>query len=155
MRHARWAIVWMLLPLTACPASRSANGPTTTPATQPVATTSAADRPSPPTQPSTRRAEVAPARPSPPKWITTYDVDDPDADAVLDARAEASRRLRIDSRNVRLFRIDLRELRDPASPRGSWNLTLDRQPFELTGRRGQVITFARSQTGRWDIIDAQ
>ncbi len=155
MRPARWATVWMLLLLTACPASRQAEAPSTAPATRPIVATSAAEPPAPPTQPATSQADVAPARPSPPKWIAMYDVDDPDADAVLDARAEPSRRLRIDSRNVRLFRIDLRELRDPNLPRGSWNLTLDRQPFELTGRRGQIITFARSQTGRWDIIETR
>ncbi len=137
-------------PLPTKPTSTSAPA-TSAPANPPVTSARAEKPPLPP--PDETPKPKSPARPRGPDWANVTDVSDPDLDATIKATVTDGNRLRIKSDNIRILRLDLTKLPTGSAERGPWNLTIDEQAFELTGRRGKQLTFVRSPGGRWEVSD--
>lgn len=137
------------------PAGAPATKPTTTsaPATTRPVTTARAEKPPAPPPPEEKPKAKSPARPSGPDWARVNDVNDPDLDAAIKATVTEGNRLRIKSDNIRVLRLDLTKLPTGSAQRGPWNLMIDDQAFELTGKRGKQLTFVRSPGGRWEVSD--
>ena len=137
------------------PAGAPATQPTTAsaPATSRPVTTARAEKPPTPPPPEDRPRPKSPARPSGPDWARVNDVNDPDLDASISTTVVEGNRLRIKSDNIRVLRLDLTKLPPGSAQRGPWNLTIDGQAFELTGKRGKQLTFVRSPGGRWEVSD--
>jgi len=142
-----------------CPRQPAASTPATKPTTasapatiRPV-TTASAEKPAPLPPPEEGPKPKSPARPSGPDWARVNDVTDPDLDAAINATVAEGNRLRIKSDNIRVLHLDLTKLPTGAARSGPWNLTIDEQAFEITGKRGKQLTFVRSPGGRWEVAD--
>jgi hypothetical protein len=128
---------------TSHPATQPATQPTTKPATQQA--NQAADAP-PPEMPR------KPKRP-PITWTKLVDVFDKAADADIVSTWEGGNKLVVDTTNVEQLIIDFRELPREARRNGPpWNLLIDQQGIEITGRRGPFYIFQRNRNGAWDVI---
>lgn len=150
----------MLIASAGCPKQPGAAPPPTTrpttasaPATTRPVTTARAEKPPIPPPPEEQPKPKAPARPKGPDWARVADVNDPELDAAISTIVTDSNRLRIKSDNIRVIRLDLSKLPPGAAQRGPWNLSIDDQPFELTGKRGKQLTFVRTPGGRWEVSD--
>lgn len=129
--------------------------PATTRPTPAPTTTSAPDAPA-----VVRPAEKPPEKPRTPKrptgtWATLVDVFNEDADAELSARTLSPRRLEVRTNNIRLLQVDLSKLPAGAATSPPWNVQIDGQPFELSGRRGKRLQFVRSPAGVWEVAETK
>jgi len=130
----------------------------------------ARDKPSPATaarspQSSVASSKVDPAKPqadaqpplpsktrSPPvPWVASHDPFDPSEEISLSGKWTGGRRLELHTDNVRRLTLDLYDLPVGAPTSGPWNLQIDRQGIEISGRRGKVIDLVRSTNGVWSV----
>jgi len=123
------------------PAEQPATQTDTAPATQPPAATQAATRPVEPRRPLRVSLE----------WARLADVFETRDDAIVSGRWTGGNRIEIDTKNVRRMILDLTELPPGAPRRPPWNLQIDGQGIELTGRRGLRVEFTRGDTGAWNV----
>lgn len=128
------------------------------PATAPASAPTAAI-PEPPPIESIRpdespRPPERPKRPDP-TWTVFMEAMDEKADADIVSDWTGGNRLEIKSKNVRKLRIDFRELnrRLPtgAPKRPPWNVQIDGQGIEITGRRGPFVELTRNDAGAWSV----
>lgn len=125
--------------------TRTPERPSTSP--EPVAGVPSEDRPGAPAENPQRHP---PRRPTG-TWATFLAASDPAKDADIDARHTGGNRLEIRTQNVARLKLDLTQLPPGVPGRGPWNLQIDRQPIEITGRRGKVLELVRSPAGRWEV----
>ena len=137
----------------ATPTTTTSAPATSAPAKRPPLTSARVENPLAPPLPDDRPRPKSPLHPSGPPWANVADVTDPDLDADIKASVTNGNRLRIKSDNIRVLRLDLGQLPPGSSKVGPWNLMLDDQAIELTGKRGKRITFVRSPGGRWEVSD--
>lgn len=110
----------------------------------------------PSTQPASAPAE--PARPAPPRkpkrppltWTKFVGAFEGDKDAEILARVEKGR-IDVRTQNVQRMLIDFRELPLEFRRKGPWNLQIDQQGIEITGRRGWVLEMTRNDSGAWNV----
>ncbi|MEE8169808.1 MAG: hypothetical protein V3T70_04605 [Phycisphaerae bacterium] len=131
-------------------------------ATRPAAPTAASAAPTT-SEPAARESTAAPAQNPPtrilprrPKrpaitWTKFIEAFDAEADADIVSRWTGGKRLEVHTENVRKLLIDFRELPRGAPKRGSWNLQIDEQGIEVTGRRGPLLELTRLENGSWTV----
>lgn len=139
-------------PVSPPPASHAATQPATQTATEP--STAPASQASL-TEEQIRKLLEA-ARPKPPKrpkptWTQFRAAFEDKADADIDSQWTGGRRLEVKTQNVRTMVIDFAELPKEAPKRGPWNLQIDGQGIEVTGRRGRYLELSKSETGTWRV----
>lgn len=107
-----------------------------------------ARRPSPGPSPA-----AVPDKPKRPvnSWIIFREAYKPLKDATCKAEWTGGNRLEVDTENINRITLDLTRLPAGASRRGPWNLQIDGQGFEITGRRGRIMDLVRSRNGRWNV----
>lgn len=151
MAAARSIATLGLLLATGCPRESAPQAPTTLPSSKPALTQPAIVKPVEPVKPAQPKP---PARPKP-GWTVFDAAFEVDRDATIDAKMTNARRMLVKTDNIRRLRIDLNNLPGGSDARGPWNLQIDGQGIELTGRRGRVLTLERSEGGRWDVVEAR
>jgi hypothetical protein len=132
----------VLLSVTMCgcePRNRSPDSPPPEPTTAPV-------------EPHAAEAAASeePKRPENP-WAVFVEAAEAEQDADIVAKWTGGNRLEIRTTNVMILRLDLTRLPEGAPERPPWNLQIDGQGIEITGRRGLVIDLVRSSAGRWSV----
>ena len=101
--------------------------------------------------------DVAPAavpyRPKRPvnSWMIFREAYKPLKDATCKAEWTGGNRLEVDTENINRITLDLTRLPAGAARRGPWNLQIDGQGIEITGRRGRIMDLVRSRNGRWTV----
>lgn len=122
------------------PPERATSRPTMQPATQPAAEP----------QVELPKEPRKPKRP-PLTWTKFMQAYDKDKDADIDSRWTGDKRLEIRTENVQKMLIDFRELPKAVRQPGPWNLQIDGQGIEITGRRGWILEMTRGDNGAWNI----
>jgi hypothetical protein len=84
-------------------------------------------------------------------WVASHDPFDPSEEITLSGKWTGGRRLELHTDNVRRLTLDLYDLPVGAPTSGPWNLQIDRQGIEISGRRGKVIDLVRSTNGVWSV----
>lgn len=84
--------------------------------------------------------------------MTLVEPADPELDVMLESRTTAENRLEVKTSNVRIVKLDLDRLPRGMRARGPWNLQIDGQAIEITGRRGRVLSLVRSSAGSWSVL---
>lgn len=157
MHRATAAIFLIAIAATGCerqPAPKPA--PTTAPATRPATTTTMrATDDKPAVAPPEKPKPAKPTHDAGTAWAKPIDVTDPEANSKIDATAPGGNRLHIRTENVRVLRLDLKQLPAGIPDRGPWNLTIDHQAIEITGRRGRIVTLVRTPGGNWDVTETR
>ncbi len=115
---------------------------------RPASDASAGRRPPPGAAPA-----AVPYRPKRPvnSWIIFREAYKPLEDAACKADWTGGNRLEVDTENINRITLDLTRLPPGAARRGPWNLQIDGQGFEITGRRGRIMDLVRSRNGRWTV----
>ncbi len=92
-------------------------------------------------------------KPAPPEcpWAVSIRAAD-DAPGEVLGRWTGGNRLEVRTREVPRLRLDLTRLPRGAPRQGPWNLQIDGQGFEITGRRGKVLELERSKAGLWAVV---
>lgn len=80
-------------------------------------------------------------------WLVIEQIEKEDQPASAVGTVAGPRKLIVDTKNVRLIRIELAKAGVPT--RRSVILRIDDQAIEITGRYGPVARFERSRQGRW------
>jgi len=84
-------------------------------------------------------------------WIVFREAYKPLKDATCKADWTGGNRLEVDTENINRITLDLARLPAGAPRRGPWNLQIDGQGIEITGRRGRIMDLVRSRNGRWTV----
>lgn len=98
-------------------------------------------------------AETVRTRPKRPvdSWVIFREAYKPLEDATCEARWTGRNRIEVITGNINRITLDLTRLPAGAPRRGPWNLQIDRQGIEITGRRGRIFDLVRSRGGRWSV----
>jgi len=120
------------------------------PATAPASQAADSDRKQevPPLIPANDDRPKGPARP-PLTWTKFVSPFDEKSDADIRSAWTGGPRLEVKTQNVRRMIIDLGDLPRGAPKKGPWNLQIDGQGIEVTGRRGRFLEMTRSDAGVW------
>lgn len=84
-------------------------------------------------------------------WVASHVPFDPIKEITLSGKWTGNRRLELHTDNVQRLTLNLHNLPSDAPTTGPWNLQIDRQGIEISGRRGKVIDLIRSPNGVWSV----
>ncbi len=84
-------------------------------------------------------------------WVASHDPFNPSEEISLTGKWTGNRRLEVHTDNVQRLTLNLHKLPPGAPTNGPWNLQIDRQGIEISGRRGKVIDLIRSPNGVWSV----
>lgn len=84
-------------------------------------------------------------------WVASHDPFNPSEEISLTGKWTGNRRLEVHTDNVQRLTLNLHKLPAGAPRSGPWNLQIDRQGIEISGRRGKVIDLIRSPNGVWSV----
>lgn len=84
-------------------------------------------------------------------WVASHDPFNPSEEISLTGKWTGNRRLEVHTDNVQRLTLNLHKLPSGAPRSGPWNLQIDRQGIEISGRRGKVIDLIRSPNGVWSV----
>ncbi|OWY70626.1 hypothetical protein B7486_13500 [cyanobacterium TDX16] len=84
-------------------------------------------------------------------WVASHDPFNPSEEISLTGKWTGNRRLEVHTDNVQRLTLNLHMLPSGAPRSGPWNLQIDRQGIEISGRRGKVIDLIRSPNGVWSV----
>jgi hypothetical protein len=103
-----------------------------------------------PPQPEPLKPPPTPKRPQP-TWAILRDAFNDKTDPTLSAKWTGADRFEIKTDNVQRLTLDLHKPPEGAPQRGPWNLQIDGQGIEITGRKGKVMDLVRSRNGDWTV----